>query len=913
MNLAPFIPDYVLTVITLTAAALAVSLLALLLIRQRRKTAALNQKLDASNQARERIESARMAITPRMELQETLAEVCAQVQNLTQADRWAIHLVDGDQNLVRMPLSKGFSREFLRLNRIYSAELEERTACLRSGKPMVVMDIHSVSPPSAFLEQLVAEGVEAFADFPLLSGETVLGYVSIYFISPGTMPPEVLEPMSDFSEFAGTIIHNAILFARTETALLRRAHQLEILENVGRELAAASHSDSLFELILDNALEFTNSPWGGLYLFDPETKDLQIKAGRGFAKTGTLDAQQNDPQVSAVEKGEPVLITARDPGAFEVFLSGGALSHLSVPLIHNGQAVGVLSLESPLEGAFTENDQLFISQLATQAAVALVNASLYSEARQRLQAQTILYQASRQLVGSLELRKIVESVVNSFHETIQSSASGAYLWDEVQQAYRLAGSAGAYPGAVDHLPKVVDRSAWEESSQVRLGTGLLQLPTEASLAQSPLSPFPGCQTLALPLARGDKLLGLILAYIPEKRTLNDDDLQLSRAIVAQGAIAVQNALLFKDVVEGRDRLEAVLNSVDEGVIMIDDEERVIIANEIIQAMTGVLPEDLLGKPFTELPPQVLALIGVQPTEGGSILRALMQPDRLHTPRVTLPGSRERAEKTYERFASPVWGEGQEGIGWVFVLRDVTEESQHNQARELLTETLVHDLRSPIGAVGSALNVLEEALAESLNDPTVEQSLDIARRSTNRIVGLVESMLDISRMEAGLIELDQEPFDLGKAAAGLIHDHTHQANELGIILRNEIPVDEILVIADQEKVDRVLVNLLDNALKFTPEGGRISLTAAPSSPGGAVEVALTDTGPGVAEEHRLMIFDRFSQVPGVRSRRRGSGLGLTFCRLVIEAHGGRIWVEPASGGGSRFVFTLNPAPSIAGSD
>jgi signal transduction histidine kinase len=139
----------------------------------------------------------------------------------------------------------------------------------------------------------------------------------------------------------------------------------------------------------------------------------------------------------------------------------------------------------------------------------------------------------------------------------------------------------------------------------------------------------------------------------------------------------------------------------------------------------------------------------------------------------------------------------------------------------------------------------------------------------------------------------------------LNDFMSQALEYGVILRNEIPEEFPQIRADLGKVTRVLTNLIDNALKFTPAGGQIILSAARHG-SHLIAVQVNDTGPGVPEEFREKIFERFSQVPGLVGRRRGSGLGLTFCRLALEAQGGRIWVEPRPGGGSSFVFTLPAA-------
>jgi signal transduction histidine kinase len=128
------------------------------------------------------------------------------------------------------------------------------------------------------------------------------------------------------------------------------------------------------------------------------------------------------------------------------------------------------------------------------------------------------------------------------------------------------------------------------------------------------------------------------------------------------------------------------------------------------------------------------------------------------------------------------------------------------------------------------------------------------------------------------------------------------------MRNEVPDGLPQAHADYGKIQRVLINLVDNALKYTPSGEQVTVSAARYGTN-AIMVKVFDSGPGVPEEFREKIFERFSQVPGQRGRTRGSGLGLTFCRLAVRAHGGRIWVEPRSGGGSVFAFTLPTIESL----
>jgi signal transduction histidine kinase len=244
-----------------------------------------------------------------------------------------------------------------------------------------------------------------------------------------------------------------------------------------------------------------------------------------------------------------------------------------------------------------------------------------------------------------------------------------------------------------------------------------------------------------------------------------------------------------------------------------------------------------------------------------------------------------------------------------LIEEVSElKSENEQLLELerlrqeTSDLLVHDLRNPLGSISLALHMLEMVLPEAILNEN-RQLLEIARYSNNRMMQLVDSLLDVSRMEAGESQFNFEPFDLVEficcLTGGLL-----VARKRHIQIKTHLP-ESIMVMADPDKLERVLLNLLDNALKFTPDGGSVTLSAQQREED--VLISITDSGPGIPEHERQHIFERFAQLPGEKRTRRGYGLGLAYCRLAIEAHGGRIWIETGENGrGCCFRFTLpNP--------
>jgi len=237
------------------------------------------------------------------------------------------------------------------------------------------------------------------------------------------------------------------------------------------------------------------------------------------------------------------------------------------------------------------------------------------------------------------------------------------------------------------------------------------------------------------------------------------------------------------------------------------------------------------------------------------------------------------------------------IGRLIVLRDVTEEHSLNVMREDLTNTLVHDLRNPASVVLGALDLMGwEDLPESQRE-----IVTVAQQGAQRLLNLITAILDVSRLESGQMPLEREPVRLDIVAAEVAEMQQVLALDKHQTIENQVPADLPLVSADVELIHRVLQNLIGNAIKFTPPDGLISIGAwrDPVNDRNLI-VAVKDSGIGLVPELQARLFEKF--VTG-RVRGRGSGLGLAFCRLVVKAHGGRIWVESTPGNGAIFLFTL----------
>ena len=232
-------------------------------------------------------------------------------------------------------------------------------------------------------------------------------------------------------------------------------------------------------------------------------------------------------------------------------------------------------------------------------------------------------------------------------------------------------------------------------------------------------------------------------------------------------------------------------------------------------------------------------------------------------------------------------------------RRLLQEVQELRAN--FTSMLVHDLRSPITVINAYVDMLGQGGAGPVTDRQ-RQLLGRIQESCGRMVRLIGEILDLSKLEAGKLQLERRPLELDAQAAEVVERFGLSARDKSITLTFRAPATPCRVFADEGRIDQVLMNLLGNALKFTPRGGAITVEV--SRLGDDVELSVRDTGPGIPADEVPLIFERFRQATATHATQSpGSGLGLVICRHLVEAHGGRIWALSEPGRGSRFVFRL----------
>ncbi len=436
----------------------------------------------------------------------------------------------------------------------------------------------------------------------------------------------------------------------------------------------------------------------------------------------------------------------------------------------------------------------------------------------------------------------------------------------------------------------------------------------------PPTPLPAAW-LGLPLTEGERAIGVIvLQRLPPAQPFSRWSQEMLLALAGQVSAAIYNAQLYSETLrlynltdaaltQRVEQLQALLDSVQEGVIMLDTAGKVLLVNPMAAQLLQQPVDRLQGSTLET--PTAVACLGYAFDQWQTRMHQLQhqQPPPPESDIFTLQSGAGNPPRIFQRNAAPVYAPDRQAIGWLLVLRDVTEEHTLAERRADLTRMIVHDLRNPLTTLTVTLDQVAKRLPEQA---TTAELLQNAQQTCSDLLDMVDSLMDVNRMEAGQLQPDAEAMHLSPLVEQVLQRLQPLATQRQITLRYAPTADLPPVWADEELVRRVLLNLLDNALKYTPAGGQVAVqllteTAVSSRHEPGIRCLICDNGPGIPVEFRERIFDRFLRTNRGGAQVRGTGLGLTFCKTAVEAHGGRIWAEDAPGGGSCFIFTLPGVP------
>ena len=855
------------------------------------------------------INSVSTAVSSTLDFERVLEIIVTSIGPVIGCQKSAIFLLNETGDDLHLAKSHGLSPTYVEGAQRLKVTPGERGLVAIQRQLLVVPDVTTHPGFERLVPIANAEGFRALAEVPLVAQNEIIGTLAVYFAEAHPFKQAEVDVLQTFANQAASAVNNARLYAHTDRALARRVEELSVLERVGRELASTLDVANAADLIVELAQHITGAQMGMVMLLDETSSAGQIIAQRGYPTKAPPGLQPwlltRGIAGRVARLGQPANVADVRSDPDYIKDDPNIRSQLSVPITREGRVSGVITLESYQLAAFDSATVAFVQQLANQAAIAIENARLFGERARRINALSQLHEASLALTGSLNLRQVLDRIVTAAHKLTDADTVSLHLYDSASDTFSPGATAGlsmAGDGVIGIRSQGMTRRALQQRRPILVGDTRAEPDTNARLVAA------GVRSLILvPVVSHDQVLGVLNAYSNHSLKFTDADVQLVSALGNQAAAALENARLFETVAEVRDRLGAILNSSREGVLMFDLDSRVAMANPALERLLGIprgdieeqrLDELLLRKPDLD----IAAQLGYSASALTALLDQLRAGQQLDGTHDSYELARPSA-RSIERSGMPVLDASGGLVGWMITVRDVTEERELQHIRDDLTSMIVHDLRSPLTAILSGLYLLREMTSITDQNDIAGEALSAAEESCRKLLDLVNSLLDISKMEAGRMELARKPTDLAKLVANTFDQLAPLAKDRNIAMTRHIEGD-CQVLADDDKIGRVLTNLVDNALKFTPPDGKVTVLVEPMPDQAEfVRCAVRDTGPGIPPEHLERIFERFVQAPSGHVVRRGTGLGLTFCKLVVEAHGGRIWVESKENEGSTFYFTL----------
>ncbi len=403
------------------------------------------------------------------------------------------------------------------------------------------------------------------------------------------------------------------------------------------------------------------------------------------------------------------------------------------------------------------------------------------------------------------------------------------------------------------------------------------------------------------ISKKKTVLGTLAVGSRKLRKFSPEKISLLQTFGSQLGMALENAQLYDEVHRGKAYIENLVENAADIILSTDLEDKILTWNRGAEVTLGYSKEEVIGKHLSMLlPPQrvhELAEMRAKVELSGALRDIEVASNRKDGAAIYLSLS-----------VSAITGIDGKIAGFLRVAKDITEKKRYERRLKELDKlksdfvsNVSHELRTPLTAIKGSVDNMLDGLTGDLNEKQSRYLVRI-KSNTDRLARLINDLLDLSKIEAG-IKLKPTNLDLATIAREVIESLRPLAAEKLITITIESPESALDAWADPDRIAEILMNLLGNAIKFTPNDGTISLSLQRNGTGW-VEVSVADTGPGIPSEEANRIFDKFYQVTQAKNQKAvGTGLGLTITKALVEMHGGRIWLESEVGKGSIFSFTL----------
>ena len=775
-----------------------------------------------------------------------------------------------------------------------------------TGQTLLVND---VSQSSVFQPHLALPDVKAQLAVPLMVGNNLVGVLDIESVQANAFSDDdcqIIQALADHVAFA---IENA----RLQSALQRHLREKTLFYQSNVALETSLEVETVLKLMTQTIADAMDAGACAISMIDAKANTVTTVAEHVIRYPGNPPHTwrklnipvhlSNDPIARQVLKANrPVASRADAEKPAEELVwqipaeqperKPGWNAVLALPLEAEKRVIGLLEIyDKNLNRSFSHDDIQLCRILATQTTLAIERARLFDETRQRLSEVIALYSMAREIAGNLDLQAVLNTIVVALRQVIGCRGCCIFLLDQSSQNLEIKAADGLKP-------------RWREIAKLRLGEGAAGL----AAAQNRTIYLPDTykepdfiffdeevrSLMVIPLVVQGKVIGTINVDDNQANAFGPAQERLLTIAAAQAAIAIDNARLFAKISAEQQQMQAIIQHMADGVLLIDEQGIIVTCNPVLAMMLGLHPGQIIDQSIHS-PDLPWNLAGITAAATQRARTGVLSTE------VTIDAPHPRSLQV---FSTTVVDSEQNPIGEVRVVHDVTRIREFEQLKNDFMSTVSHELRTPLFSIQGFVQLMLED--QSLDVTTRTEFLNIIHHQATQLSEMVNNLLDLTRLDEGRLEFEQKPVAMLDVIHQTILKLQGFAHRQKVKLRSELPAMLPLIHGDSQRLEQVLTNLIGNAIKFSEAGGQVLVTASTNK--GEMLIAIKDNGIGIPPEALDQIFSRYYQVENKSERSAmGSGLGLHIAKKIVEGHGGRIWVESTTGQGSTFCFSLPLSP------
>ena len=675
---------------------------------------------------------------------------------------------------------------------------------------------------------------------------------------------------------------------------------LELLYHISRELSSALDLRTVLERILLLSMQNVGAINGSIIVLD----DYGIPVDATIIAGKTVHSHTTKRLMETLEKGlsgwvvreqKVALVdnTSLDerwmPRQYEDDERMLPKSAVCVPILTHEKLVGVLTLVHPQTGFFTQDHLALVQAIADQAGIAVLNARLYAESLRNAQVMTSLAKSASGISASLNLVDVFNGILEQTIQALKVRMVALLLIDPQNGRLELRAAKGWTGRSSLKIPQEMEQgiSRWviekdegaiihevNKDERCKPGTGLLKYKISKAL-------------LCAPIHYRGEVIGTLEAHNPDGADFDQDSLLILSGIANFAGTAIRHAQLFQQLQAAHQSYQDLFEDSIDPILITNWDGNILDANRKAVLFSDFSKKDLGSMDITQIHHIDSKLVGedYSPLRSGKTIS--------YESHLCTASGHEVPINVYVR---EIQLDNVSHLQWT--LRDITEQKKLDTLRDDLISMIYHDLRSPLANVISSLDLLDTMMPSE--DPELKSLLDISMRSAERIQRMTESLLDLTLLETGRPIGTRKQTSILALVCEAVEGMESLLHNKGQILSYKVPERLPTVFADQDMIRRVMTNLIENASKYASQGSTIEVGARQEDR--HVLVWVKDNGPGIPASEHERIFNKFTRLR-TESAPKGLGLGLAYCRLAVQAHGGRIWVDCEVGVGSCFTFAL----------